>query len=74
MLRLAEGHQLLPIIVFSFSRMECEAFAMGCYLEGTRSPPHLDFTTHEEKEAIEVVCNIIKFLCGVHVEMKERRE
>jgi superfamily II RNA helicase len=55
MLQLAQNHKLIPVIVFSFSRMECEAFAMGVFIEGNKGSGHLDFTTESEKEAIEVV-------------------
>lgn len=36
-----------PVIVFSFSRRECEAYAM--------SVAKLDFNSDEEKEAVEEV-------------------
>lgn len=54
MLKLVEEKQLLPAIVFSFARMECEAFAMNVWTEGEKSGK-LDFTTAEEKASIEEV-------------------
>ena len=54
MLKLAEKKALFPVIVFSFVRLECESFAMHAWNESMKSGS-LDFTTEEEKEAIEQV-------------------
>ena len=53
-LRLAQEKNLLPVIVFSFVRKECEQFAMGTWTAGEKDGG-LDFTSAEEKEAIEQV-------------------
>lgn len=54
MLKLAEKKALFPVIVFSFVRLECESFAMQTWNESMKSGS-LDFTTEEEKAAIEQV-------------------
>jgi superfamily II RNA helicase len=53
-LELVEEKALYPMIVFSFARMECEAFAMACWTKSEKSGK-LDFTTPDEKAAIEQV-------------------
>lgn len=53
-LKLVEDKELYPVIIFSFVRAECEAFAMSLWNESEKSD-RLDFTTVEEKEAIEMV-------------------
>lgn len=54
MLKLAEKKALFPVIVFSFVRLECESFAMHAWTESMKTGS-LDFTTDEEKAAIEQV-------------------
>lgn len=46
-IRTIKERDMLPCIIFSFSRKECETYAMGL--------KDLDFTTAEEKESIEVI-------------------
>lgn len=53
-LKLAQQKSLYPMIIFSFARIECEGFAMFVMNEG-RKTNTLDFTTDEEKAAIEEV-------------------
>ena len=64
MLKFAEDKALFPVIVFSFMRAECESFAMNVYNEGSKSQA-LDFTTAEEKEAIDMVRSIHIFVMNV---------
>lgn len=54
LLRLASERKLLPMIVFSFARKECETFAMMSWTAGEKGKD-LDFTTADEKEAISEV-------------------
>ena len=47
LVQLVKNNDLLPCIVFSFNRRECEHYAMGIQ--------KMDFTNEEEKDAIKQV-------------------
>ena len=67
-LKLVEEKELYPMIVFSFARIECETFAMNTWTESEKSGK-LDFTTDEEKEAIEHVRSSALCLCRAEVSL-----
>lgn len=66
-MEMVQEKELFPIIVFSFNRIECEQFAMNLLQRGKKLGGKLDFTTADEKAAIDLVRpRRLKALC-VHL-------
>ena len=65
-MEMVQQKELFPIIIFSFNRLECEQFAMNLLQRGNKLPGKLDFTTDEEKAAIDLArrCDCLHCICN----------